>query len=100
MAGDWHTVTKGSMICSFGTGTITIDSNGVTGFSDVGGFPGAVKLRFSPPSVYLTYNYTDSLGNDDALAIYEGILSADKNTVTGTVGGTWEDNCTFTMRRR
>ena len=71
-----------------------------TGFTDVGGVRGVVKVRFSSPSVYLTYNYTDALGNDDALAIYEGTLSADRNTVTGTVGGTWEDNCTFTMRRK
>lgn len=100
LAGSWYTVTRGSMICSFGSGTIEISADGKSGHADVGGFPGAVSsLRFNSPNVYLSYNYVDTFGGH-ALAEYEGVLSADKNTITGGVGGTWEDDCTFTMQRR
>ena len=99
LAGSWYTVTKGSMLCNFGTGFIDIAADGRSGHADVGGFPGAVSLRYTAPDVYLTYGYADSFGGD-AIAVYDGTLSADKNTITGILGGTWEDNCTFTMQRR
>jgi len=98
LAGVWTTVTRGSTACNFGTGTITVGSDGKSGHADVGRWPGELHgVTVKGNAVHIAYDYTDSFGGA-ALATYDGTIDGD--TITGVIGGTWTGKCSFVMTRQ
>ena len=100
LIGTWRVDQKGNPTCT--DGIITFRSHGTKGVSadsQFGDFPGEIAdISVSGDNVSFSNSYIDLFG-DPQTVVRRGKLSADHNTITGKLEGSWQDGCTFIMVR-
>lgn len=101
LLGTWQVDQKGNPTCI--DGAITFRPQGASGVSvstQFGDFPGTgFDVRLTDGEMSFSNDYVDVFG-DPQRVVYRGRLSSDRNAVNGKIEGSWQDGCSFAMKRQ